>query len=623
MRHSNRAGRRPSWVAPLLALVCLGSPGPAAGGDDVKRVLVIYPTSEGQPGSILFDQGLRAAVKASAADHIEIYNEYLDAARFPDDQHLRQLAEYLRQKFAGRKIDVVIPALAPSLDFVLKYRAEMFPGVPVVFGALDQREAAARELASDVVGAPMKMDLVPTLDVALRLHPDTQRVVVIAGAAKTDAFWENEARQAFQSYEHKLDLVYLTGLPVDDLLQEVSDLPAGSIILYLHVMRDRLGNSYTPAEVAERVAAAASVPVYGHIDSYLGRGIVGGSLLSFEAEGRNSALLALRILAGEKPEDITISAASPNAYVFDWAQLKRWGIREESLPPGSLVRFRQPSFWDLYHLHIIGVIALCAVEGVLICGLLLQRASRRRAEDGLRESQRELQALTGRLLQAQEMERRRIARELHDDLNQSLALLAVELDLLGQKLPQSASLVAGRIHELCARVKQLSSAVHELSHNLHPSKLEQLGLAAAIRGLCKELSQGHGLRIDCDCQEMPLSMPHDTIVCLYRIVQEALHNVIKHSGAPRARVELARTADGVALRISDDGAGFDPASADGDGALGLVSMRERLRLVGGAMAIDSRPSAGTRIDVYVPLRASDQRPHSQLEKSWRQQSANI
>src|SRR5262249_47577565 len=203
------------------------------------------------------------------------------------------------------------------------------------------------------------------------------------------------------------------------------------------------------------------------------------------------------------------------------------------------------------------------------------------AEEDLRESQRELRALNGRLLQAQETERRRIARELHDDLNQSLSLLSVDLDLLGQKLPESAAQFRGRLEELLARVKELSSSVHALSHQLHPSKLEQLGLVAAVRGLCKELTQSHSLPIKFTHREVPEAIPEDMALCLYRIVQEALGNVLKHSGARHARVELSGSATAISLQIVDDGVGFDPKSADGKGGLGLISMRERLRPVSG------------------------------------------
>jgi signal transduction histidine kinase len=170
------------------------------------------------------------------------------------------------------------------------------------------------------------------------------------------------------------------------------------------------------------------------------------------------------------------------------------------------------------------------------------------------------------------------------------------------------------LKELSAKVREVSSAVHDRSHNLHPSKLEQLGLVAAVRGLCKEQAKAHAVEVEFTSRQMPPSIPDDTALCLHRITQEALRHVIEHSGARHARVELSGDEDGVSLRIADDGTGFDLGAVDGNGGLGLVSMRERLRLVGGALVIDSRSAAGTRIDVHVPLCATGQIPKAQPEE---------
>jgi signal transduction histidine kinase len=346
--------------------------------------------------------------------------------------------------------------------------------------------------------------------------------------------------------------------------------------------------------------------------------VVGGRMISFAGEGATAARLMLRILQGEKPEQLSLAPPRAGSYLFDWRQLRRWNIPEAQLPADSVVRYRQPGFWDVYRWHILAVLSLCVLEAGLIVGLLVQRASRRRAEAQLRDSHRELRALTGRLLQAQETERRRIARELHDDLNQGLALLAVELDLLGQKQPEPARPLRDRLHELSGRIKQLSSSVHNLSHLLHPSKLEQLGLVAALRSLCKELTQAHGLPIDYAAPTMPISLSEDVALCLYRIAQEALGNVVKHSSARQARVELEVTADAISLRIVDDGNGFDPGAAAAQEGLGLASMRERLRPLGGRLTIDSRALVGTRVLVQVPLarpaEADDGKPPASLQE---------
>ncbi len=591
-----------TWAMVLAALLVVTSAPVAA--EDVKRVLVLYPVSDGQPGILRFDEGIRTALKARLDARVEIYNEYLDAARFPDEQHQRNLAEFLRGKYSGRRPDVIIPGLAPSLDFVLRYRDHLFPGVPVVYGAIDQREVRARGLPADVVGVPMTVDLTTTLDLALRLHPETRHVFVVAGRSKTDSYWVEEARRAFRGREGAVEFVYLTGLPLNDLLRRVAGLPDRSVVYYLHVFEDGRAATFVPADVAGYVASAANAPVYGNYATYVGRGVVGGRVVSFEAEGTKAARIAVRILAGETPGSAARLGAGENPYLFDWRQLTRWGIWEERLPPESIILNKPPSIWDLYKWRIIGAIAVCTAEALLIAGLLLERANRRRAEQGLWEGQLELRTLTGRLLLAQETERRRIALELHDDLNQSLALLAVELDLLGQNPPVSGALLGERMHDLSGRVKQLSSEVHELSHQLHPTKLEQLGLVVAIRGLCGELSHAHGVGIDFTAEQVPSTISADAALCLYRITQEALRNVIKHSGARHARVELRGRPDEISLRISDDGCGFDTGSADGKGGLGLVSMRERLRLIGGDIAILSRSPGGVQIDVRIPIDTS-------------------
>jgi signal transduction histidine kinase len=233
-------------------------------------------------------------------------------------------------------------------------------------------------------------------------------------------------------------------------------------------------------------------------------------------------------------------------------------------------------------------------------GASLDITDRRRTEDELRASQRDLRALAGRLIEAQEAERRRIARELHDDLSQGLALLAVELDIVARRPPAMTAEVVGYLRAFSARVRELAADVHDLSHQLHPSKVEHLGLLTSVQGLCQELGQHRGLTVAFAHRDVPEAIPLAIALCLYRILQEALNNVIKHGHTDQARVELVGTPRGLRLQVTDDGAGFD-LGAKADGGLGLVSMRERLALVGGRLVVDSRPGSGTRINVCVPL----------------------
>jgi signal transduction histidine kinase len=604
-----RPGRRRRDAGLLLALAAAlawDSRAAAADLDAPKLVVALYPNeSDGAPGIIQVNRALHSVFGTESPFRIELRNEYVDTSRLRDAEFRRAQVSLLQRKYAGRKVDLVVVGLSSALDFALKYRDEVFPGVPIVFAAVDQREVAARRLPPDVVGVPIRMDLAGTLDLALRLHPDARRVYVVAGAAPFDLEWEAEARRAFRPYDGRVEFVYLTGLPMDDLLGRVAALPEQSLIYYLHVHQDGSGIPCFPAAVLERVAANANAPVYGHVNTYVGRGAVGGHVFTFESAGLSAARLGLRILAGEKPEAMPAPGAMENSYHFDSRQLRRWGIDEGDLPPGSVVLGRETSVWDGYKWHILGVASLLLLESLLIAALVIQRLRRYRAENGLLASQRELRQLTGRLLEAQEGERRRIARELHDDLNQSLALLAVELDVLGRKPPALDAGLAGRLAEIAARVKDLSTAVHDLSHELHPSKLEHLGLVAAVGGLCRDVALSHELEVEFTHAADLGELPADVTLCLYRIVQETLRNVVKHSGSRRAAVDLSGTADAVRLRVADDGVGFAPGAVVAAGGLGLVSMRERLYMVGGLLTIDSRPGGGTRIEVRVPTAVGD------------------
>ena len=216
-------------------------------------------------------------------------------------------------------------------------------------------------------------------------------------------------------------------------------------------------------------------------------------------------------------------------------------------------------------------------------------------------AERELSELSGRLIDAQEEERARIARELHDDLGQRMALLQINVERFKQDTAELSSKARRELNNIAELTSECSSELHDISHQLHPSRLDTLGLVATLGSFCKEFSLQHHVRVQFVHQDVPERVPKDISLCLFRVVQEALRNVVKHSGATEVAVELARHGDQIDLCISDAGAGFDPAFAKVEAGLGLISMRERLRLVGGHLSIESEVSHGTRIRARTPL----------------------
>jgi len=216
-------------------------------------------------------------------------------------------------------------------------------------------------------------------------------------------------------------------------------------------------------------------------------------------------------------------------------------------------------------------------------------------------SEESLHALSGRLISAQEEERARIARELHDDFSQRLALLGIGLGQLMKKLSPQEVEQRKSVLEMLRGTKEMSVDIHTLSHQLHSSKLEHVGLVPALHGLCKDFSQKYNIEVhftECEC---PIDVPKDVALCLFRVAQEAVGNVVKHSGAKKAQVEIRTNSIGIGLRISDQGKGFDPAIKNPAAGIGLIGMTERLRLVGGRLLVKSETNCGVEILAEVPF----------------------
>jgi PAS domain S-box-containing protein len=211
-----------------------------------------------------------------------------------------------------------------------------------------------------------------------------------------------------------------------------------------------------------------------------------------------------------------------------------------------------------------------------------------------------LEKVSGQLIEAQEKERRRIARELHDDISQKLAMLSIDLERTKDGSEELPAVTKERLSEIQQRCSEVAHDVQALSHELHSSKLEHVGLVGAVRGLCRELVQKHGVSIQFRDENVPKHLTPEVSLCLFRVAQEALHNALRYSGVRQFAVEVTGTAEEIQLVVSDPGGGFDLEEAKRNGGLGLVSMQERVNYVWGHLSIESRPGEGTKIVASVP-----------------------
>jgi signal transduction histidine kinase len=904
VRRVTLRARRPA-VAVLVAAAFLALPALSHGAPANKNVLVLVSESPETPGTVMVIRQAVDTVRAASPGPVNISVESLERSRFlGDDQRLVAL---YKDRYAAARPDLVIALYGPALEFLRRHRDELFGDVPTLFGYVDETMVEA-EPAGAVSGVLVKPDWEGLVDVALRLHPRTRRLVVVGGTSEFDRGWQASFRRAAARFESRVKVEYLTDLALRDLLGELATLPDNSLVFFVSLTRDRTGSVYLPRDVLDLMRRVSPVPIYGPTVTYLGHGIVGGPLIDLEAHGRALGEMAVRVLAGADPRKIR-PVITPSRVVFDWRELDRFAIAEAALPGGASILYRQGGFWAVHYWWIVAFAGGMGAQTILIVALVVQRRRRaglersldmrlqfgtlladlsaalsavpvasldaairsglartrqylgvdevslleasgeglfspsqdvppggipvtdaaralvgmpyvalrlasfqpvvigapdelpadaaaeraamqaagirwlaliplevggrklgvlacvsrtanaswtperlqqlqtlaevlanaverrqaavavsesdrlkgailssmpahitvldragliiavndawltfgrdngvrdeasispggnylevcrraaasgapgaaevldgvqrvcdgrsarfereyrcdspdaerwfamkvvplRRAEGGAVVTHREVTAekrdetalreLSGQLITAQEDERRRIARELHDDLQQRLALLAIELDALslGRPAPGGED-EAGRARRLWKQTNEIATEVHRLSHRLHPSKLEALGLRRTIESYCRELAQ-HGLRVSFAHEGVPSSISPDVALCLFRIVQESLHNVEKHSGATDAQVTLSGDRGILRVAIADAGCGFDAAAALAAGGLGLVSMRERMHLVGGELRVESAPGDGTRIEARAPIgRASGAAP---------------
>jgi signal transduction histidine kinase len=319
-----------------------------------------------------------------------------------------------------------------------------------------------------------------------------------------------------------------------------------------------------------------------------------------------TAAVVLRAL--DTPDAVDLSPEEPpTRWMFDDVQLRRWNISESQLPAGSVVLNRELPAWRRYLWELVATALLVAAQGTIIGALLVQRRNRRRVEIALQESEGkarvsydEVRELAGRLITAREEERARIARDLHDDIGQRLASLSIALSRIKRQIPGASNQFRQSLSDLEGQSTQLSADLRHLSHELHPGALEHLGLLEALRERCDDFSQESGLFVQFDVAETWRDVSDALALCLYRVAQEALRNVATHAKAQSVTISLEQLNGHVMMHVTDDGCGFDPTTKSRGLGLGLVSLNERVHMLGGTLDVTAARGAGTRIAVKLP-----------------------
>jgi len=386
-------GLRVSFAAPapifaVAFLSCIAA-WPTAGNPaaDPRRVLLLH--AFGHPFSPWSDMAgsFRAELVKKSREPVDLYEVALDTARVRDPQDEAPFLAYIRALLVGRKPDLIVPVGAPAAFFMQRHRAELFPTTPMLIVGADLRRIPGATMTDKDAAVLLDLDLPAYLENVLRLRPETREVAVVVGNSPVERFWTSELRRDFESFADLVDITWFNDLTFGQMLARAAAMPPQSAILWFLLSEDAAGVPYSQDRALETMREVAAVPIFGLGDYELGRGIVGGPLMQTQALGEEAADVALRILNGETPGAIKPPPVLFGKAIYDWRELRRWGISEARLPPGSIVQFREPTLWAQYRWHIALVAATLLAQTMLIVFVLLQSRRRRAAELSLKESE--------------------------------------------------------------------------------------------------------------------------------------------------------------------------------------------------------------------------------------------
>jgi signal transduction histidine kinase len=622
----------------LLLTVC--SWASAATLDEPKRVLLLHSFRTALPINSDYTNGIVKGLNVGGDLRLELDTETLDLSRIDEDEnYVRNLQQIYRLKYQTRPPDLIIATYTPALRMLLRHGDELFPGVPIVFCGADVSILEAGPLPSRVTGVSSNRDFAGTLEMMARLQPDMRRVAVVVGTSTLDNEWERDARRELEPYRHRFEFNWLRGLPLATLTETVRALPPHTGVLFVIQLADRDGVPQVPQQVAKALAESASAPIYGLWDTLMGTGILGGRLVSIERDSVAAGRIARRVLMGESPSRIPITAVERNDAFVDARQLDRWNIDESVLPPGTRVMFREPTTWEEYREAIVIAGGVMLGQSAFIVALLINRRRLRQAETLLRrehESRAHAEGVQRRL-----RDRLRIA-ERQSTLGAMTAGIAHEIgqpliaiknyaqaarryvpadSSHGPKLTELLAEVdseAGRAGSIINKIKRLltSGRVEAVALQLRPA------LEDVIAAMRPELENygcviEHRLPDACPVLADPLQVQlvvanllRNAIDAVDSLPDDRERRVTVSVEPPDARMVEVRVADtGPGVPTSDLDSIFNPlySTKEAGMGIGLATCRKIIEAHGGRIWCTPNPCGGAIFHFTLPVadRASE------------------
>jgi signal transduction histidine kinase len=603
---------RPGFV--LLILFCVASQ--SVNAEQRRRIFFLESLSPVTPAAVRTIEAFKQRLREKTTENFDIYVDYMELVRFPSQAHADRTAQYLAGKYSEVAPDLVVALGRAAVPFMTKYRDAIAPNVPTIMASVPLHDIKTSGLHG-VYWIGTEYNFSKTLDLARRLQPNARDIAVVGGGSRYDQQWLENARSELHAYVDQYKIKYIAGLPYEETLAEVSQLPKDSIVLMSFFFVDGSGQPRASPEVAERVAMASPAPVYSPISTNLGRGIVGGYLDSWEDEGAAAADVAFEILSGRIPPG---QSTPEHMFRVDERQIKRWNLSSARLPPGADVQFHQFDMWEQYRWQILGIIAVLLLQTAIITGLIFERRRRLRAERELYQ----------RLLEITHLNRTAVAGALSasiaHELNQPLAAiqsyadaailyvkasppnLAKVEEILGniRKDDQRAADIIRHFRGLVKRRDAIEMQEFDLN-DIIVDTMQVVGPEALKKGVQLKVHNPNG----------PLPVRGDHIQLQQVFMNLAMNGIDAmdncNDGQRLMSIKIAlMEEDEVEVSIADSGAGIPPdklnmifdafyTTKDHGTGLGLSIARTIIETFRGRIWAENRPTGGAVFRLILPL----------------------
>ena len=532
---------------------------------ETKNVLILYSNNRLVPGNVEVDRGLRATMMSSSEQPVQIFSEFLDAPEFSGEPYEATMTTYLHEKYAARPPDAIVAVSDESLDFVVRKRASLFPGIPVVYSVVSKSFLRTiPTLPPDIVGVPYEYDFSGTIEQALRWHPAARQLVIVTGTSERDRGREMRLRREIPPIAGNVTVEFLAGLPTATTLKRLAALGADSVVFTPGYFRDGEGRPFNPRDAARLMAEAATAPVYGPIDTFIGTGVVGGRMPSFEDMGRQAAQILNDLFAGTPPASLRLPEIMPTALHVDWRQVRRWSIDENKIPADTIAHFKEPTFWEAYRTAAILTAAIILLQAALIATFLIERRRRHKAELAVQKQNIEL-AHASRLAVAGEL-----TASIAHEINQPLGAVQTSADAADMIL-QSGGDRRDDLLRIVTRIRRDSLRASDVIRRLrallarHEPERQSFDLNTAISDVATMLraeAQQRRVTLDFRSSLLPAYIIGDQTQIQQVLINLALNAMDTVVDLPEERrtvvMTVAKVAGGFSIAVRDRGHGIAP-----------------------------------------------------------------